>query len=219
MTSKPADQSDAIRSYVTETISRETELQRRLRAETARLPQANMQVSADQAAFLAFLVRLVGAGRALEVGTFTGYSALAIAGALPPDGILIACDISAEWTAVGRRYWQEAGVADRIDLRLGPAAGTLAALIGNGAAGSFDFAFIDADKGGYDAYYEAALTLVRPGGLVALDNMLWPTTVDGSLADDAAQAIHALNRKIRDDDRVDASLVTVGGGMMLARKR
>jgi predicted O-methyltransferase YrrM len=156
--------------YVNEVLVQESELQRRLRAETARLPAAGMQVAAEQGAFLAFLVRLIGARRALEVGTFTGYSALCIAQALPPGGELVACDISEEWTRIARRYWREAGVAGRITLRLAPARQTRAALVEEGA--SFDFAFIDADKESYDAYSEAALALLRPGGLVALDNML-----------------------------------------------
>jgi caffeoyl-CoA O-methyltransferase len=212
--------SDAVEHYVSEVVTRETPVQRRLRAETAALPHDRMQIGPDQGAFLALLVRLLGARRALEIGTFTGYSALAVASALPEDGRLIACDVNEEWTRIARRYWDEAGVSGRIDLRLGPAAETLAGLLRGGAAGSFDFAFIDADKESYDAYYEACLVLVRPGGLIAVDNMLW----SGAVADPAAQdpetrAIRALNAKARDDARVDACLLTVGDGVLLARKR
>jgi predicted O-methyltransferase YrrM len=211
---------EQIEKYVSSFITQETPLQRRLRAETAVLPEARMQIGPDQGALLALLIHLIGARRALEVGTFTGYSALAVASALPPDGRLVACDVSEKWTAIGRRYWEEAGVADRIDLRLGPAVDTLAGLLREGAAGSFDFAFIDADKESYDAYYEACLRLVRPGGLLAIDNVLWfGAVVDPSAVDAETEAIRALNRKVRDDGRVEACLLTVGDGVMLARKR
>ncbi|HEX7125445.1 MAG TPA: class I SAM-dependent methyltransferase [Thermodesulfobacteriota bacterium] len=206
--------------YVNETITREPEVARRLRAETSALPEAGMQIGPDQAALLGLLARLVGARRALEVGTFTGMSALAVASALPPDGRLVCCDVSETWTRIARRYWTEAGVADRIDLRLGPARATLEAMLRSGEAGTYDFAFIDADKTGYDAYYEACLALLRPGGLVLVDNVLW----SGAVADPADQdadtaAIRALNLKIRDDARVDAVLLTVGDGLTIARKR
>jgi predicted O-methyltransferase YrrM len=211
---------EAIERYLGEIVTRETPLQRRLRAETARLPLAGMQIGPDQGAFLALLVRLVGARRALEIGTFTGMSALWVAAALPPDGTLVACDTSEEWTRIARRYWADAGVAGRIDLRLGPAIDTLAALIRERGPGSFDFAFIDADKPSYDAYYEACLRLLRPGGLVAIDNVLWSGAVATARARDAnTRALRALNLKIRDDARVDACLASVGDGVMLARKR
>jgi caffeoyl-CoA O-methyltransferase len=211
---------DAVERYLGEVVTRETPIQRRLRAETARLPMAGMQIGPDQGAFLALLVRLVGARRALEIGTFTGMSALAVAAALPPDGTLVACDVSEEWTRIARRYWQEAGVAGRIDLRLGPAADTVAALLRERGPGSFDFAFIDADKPSYDLYYEACLRLLRPGGLVAIDNVLWSGAVATARARDAnTRALRALNLKIRDDARVDACLLSVGDGLMLARKR
>jgi predicted O-methyltransferase YrrM len=211
---------EAIEQYVNGFITQETPLQRRLRAETAALPEARMQIGPDQGALLALLVRLTGARRALEVGTFTGTSALAMAAALPPDGRLITCDVSEEWTAIARRYWQEAGVAGRIDLRLGPAVETLAGLLRDGAGETFDFAFIDADKESYDAYYENCLRLVRPGGLLAIDNVLWSGAVaDPSAVDAETAAIRALNAKVRDDGRVEACLLTVGDGVMLARKR
>jgi predicted O-methyltransferase YrrM len=210
---------DAVETYVTRLTRRESPLQQRLRAETRRLPQAGMQIGPDQGALLAMLVRLVGARRALEIGTFTGMSALAVAAALPADGRLVACDASDEWTAIARRYWAEAGLDGRIELRLGPAKDTLAALLREGAAGSFDFAFIDADKTGYDGYYEACLDLVRPGGLITIDNVLWSGAVaDPAVRDRETRALRALNAKIRDDARVEACLLTVGDGVMLVRK-
>ena len=210
---------EAVESYVW-AHSREGAVAARLREETAKLPQAGMQIGPDQAAFLALLVRAIGAKRCVEIGTFTGMSALAVASALPDDGKLVCCDISAEWTAIARRYWSEAGVAGRIDLRLAPALDTLRDLAAHGGKGAYDFAFIDADKSGYDAYYEACLELLRPGGLVALDNMLWSGKVaDASVHDADTDAIRALNAKIHADRRVDAPLLTVGDGVMLARKR
>jgi predicted O-methyltransferase YrrM len=211
---------DAVERYVTRDITRESALQERLRAETARLPQGGMQIGADQGALLVFLVRAIGATRALEIGTFTGYSALAVAAALPADGKLICCDVSEEWTAIARRYWREAGVAHRVELRLAPAVETLSTLRAELGSGAFDFAFIDADKSSYDAYYESCLDLVRPGGLIALDNMLWNGQVaDPKAHDSDTDALRALNAKIRDDARVDSCLLTVGDGVMLVRKR
>lgn len=211
---------DKVERYVTKDLARETALQKRLRDETARLPQAGMQIGADQGALLALLVHAIGAKNALEIGTFTGYSALAVAMALPEDGKLICCDVSEEWTAIARRYWKEAGVASRIDLRLAPALETLRGLRAERGAGSFDFAFIDADKPAYDAYYEACLELMRSGGLIALDNMLWSGDVaDPKKRDAHTAALRTLNAKIRDDARVDCCLLTVGDGVMLARKR
>ena len=209
--------SDKIEDYVL-AHTRESEVAARLRAETATLPQARMQIGPDQAEFLALLVRSIGARRCLEIGTFTGYSALAVAAALPADGKLICCDISEEWTAMGRRYWAEAGVAARIDLRLAPALDTLNDLLAHGGGGQFDFAFIDADKAGYDGYYEACLKLLRAGGLIALDNMLWSGRVADPQQHDAdTDAIRALNAKIHADSRVDSALLTVGDGVMVVR--
>jgi predicted O-methyltransferase YrrM len=209
----------AVDDYLRTEVARETSVQQRLRVETSRLPLGGMQIGADQGVLLAFLVRLIGARNAIEVGTFTGYSALSVASALVPGGRLVCCDISEEWTAIARRYWAEAGVADRIELHLQPAQLTLGELLRNDGAGSFDFAFIDADKTGYDAYYEACLALLRAGGLIAIDNVLW----SGTVADPADQkpdtvALRNLTAKIRDDSRVDACLVTVGDGVLLARK-
>jgi predicted O-methyltransferase YrrM len=191
-----------------------------LREETSKLPGAGMQISPEQGQFMRLLVELLGAQRTLEVGVFTGYSSLCVALALPADGELVACDVSAEYTAIARRYWQQAGVEGRIRLELRPALETLDRLVASGAGGSFDFAFIDADKDNYLAYYERALTLLRRGGLIAIDNVLW----GGSVADPEDQkpstlAIRALNARLRDDERVSVSLVPIGDGLFLARKR
>jgi predicted O-methyltransferase YrrM len=211
---------DPIEQYLNGFVTVETAIQRRLRAETSALPQARMQIGADQGAFMALLVRLVGARRALEIGTFTGYSAMAIAAALPPGGRLITCDVSEEWTAIARRYWCEAGLTEEIELRLGDARGTLAVLRAEAGDSSFDFAFIDADKPGYDSYYEACLHLVRPGGLILIDNVLWSgKVVDATVVDADTAAIRALNEKIRDDARVEGCLLPVGDGLMVVRKR
>lgn len=211
---------EAVETYLTETLAKETPLQRRLREETRKLPMGMMQIGPDQGVFLALLVRLMGARLALEIGTFTGYSALAVAAALPVDGKLICCDVSEEWTAIARRYWREAGLADRIELHLRPAIETLDALLHEGRSGSFDFAFIDAEKTGYDAYYERVLQLLRPGGLAAIDNVLWSGRVaDPECNDDDTAALKALNLKIRDDARVESVLVSIGDGVTLARKR
>ncbi len=211
---------DDLRSYLIDHSVRESDVMRRLREETAALPDSNMQIGPEQGQFMALLVELVGAQQALEVGTFTGYSALAVAAALPEHGRLVACDVSEEWTAVARRYWKEAGVAHKIELRLAPAADTLDALLGEGGEGRFDFAFIDADKEGYDGYYERALRLVRAGGLIAIDNTLWGgNVVDRSVTDDATEAIRRLNEKLAADARISLSMVPIGDGLSLARVR
>jgi len=211
---------EKVERYVTHELARESSVQKRLRDETARLPHGGMQIGADQGSLLALLVRSIGAKNAIEIGTFTGYSALAVAMALPDAGKLICCDVSEEWTSIARRYWKEAGVERKIDLRLAPALDTLRILRSERGVGSFDFAFIDADKPAYDAYYEACLELIRGGGLIALDNMLWSGDVaDPKKRDAHTAALRALNAKIRDDTRVDCCLLTVGDGVMLARKR
>ena len=198
---------------------RQSDLERRLREETAGMKHGGMQIGPDQGAFFAILVRSIGARRALEIGTFTGYSALAVAGALPADGRLVCCDVSDEWTQVARRYWREAGLADRIDLRIAPANDTLAALARDPGPDSFDFAFVDADKTGYDGYYERCLTLVRAGGLIAFDNTLWSGTVaDPARSDADTEALRALNAKAHADLRVDACLLTIGDGILLVRR-
>jgi predicted O-methyltransferase YrrM len=210
---------DRLYDYILDVSLREPDVLRRLRDETRAMPNFQMQIAPEQGQFMALLVRLTGARRILEIGTFTGYSALAMALALPPDGRLVACDVSEEWTAIARRYWAEAGVDVLIDLRLAPALDTLDRLIADGQAGRFDTAFIDADKGNYLAYYERALDLLRPGGLVMVDNVLWGGRVVDDPKDADAEAIQAFNAALRDDDRVDVSLVPIGDGLTLARKR
>ncbi|MDM7946409.1 MAG: class I SAM-dependent methyltransferase [Oceanibaculum nanhaiense] len=209
-----------LRAYLIGSSVREPALLTRLREETASLPAGGMQISPEQGQLMRLLVELTGAKRCLEVGTFTGYSALCVAMALPADGTLVCCDVNAEWTGIGRRYWQEAGLDHKIDLRLAPATETLEALIADGEAGSFDFAFIDADKGNYDRYYEAALTLLRPGGLIGVDNVLWGgSVINAAKQDEDTLAIQALNAKIAKDERVTPAMIPIGDGLTLARKR
>jgi predicted O-methyltransferase YrrM len=211
---------DALYGYLLDVSLREPPLLAELRAETAAMPMAQMQISPEQGQFMALLVEALGVRKALEIGTFTGYSALWMALALPADGRLVCCDIDEGYAAVARRYWERAGVTGRIELKLAPAAETLRTLIAGGGGDSFDFAFIDADKKNYDAYYEGAMRLVRPGGLILIDNVLWSGAVaDPSKTDPDTSAIRALNRKIRDDRRVAASLLPVGDGLMLVRRR
>ena len=210
----------ALQAYMAEYGAREAPAQRALRAESAAHPRAGVQIAPEQAQFLGLLVRLLGARRVVEVGTFCGYSALAMALALPEGGELVTCELDAETAAVGRRHWEAAGAAARIALRLGPALATLDALLAAGGTGRFDLAFIDADKRDVDAYYERCLALVRPGGLVAVDNALWNGTVADAAADDAdTVALRALNRKVHSDPRVDMALLPVGDGMNLVRRR
>ncbi len=211
---------DALYDYLVRVTVREPELLVRLRRETASMRGSGMQIAPEQGQLMTLLVELTGARRALEIGTYTGYSSLCVAAALPDDGQLIACDVSDEYTQVARRYWQEAKVAHKIELRLAPALQTLDALLAEGAAESFDFAFIDADKEGYDAYYERSLRLLRSGGLIAVDNALWDGSVADPSRDDAGtRAIRALNQKAAGDARVTMSLVPIGDGLLLARKR
>ena len=211
---------DALYRYLLEQSLREHPAQAALRAATAAHPHAGMQISPEQGQFMALLVKLLGAHRAIEIGVFTGYSALTVALALPDDGRLLACDISDEYTRVGRPFWEEAGVAKKIELVLAPARATLDARLAAGAAGQYDFAFIDADKTGYDAYYERCLQLLRPGGLIAIDNTLWGGKVAHPAIDDAdTAALQALNAKLHDDSRIDLSLLPIGDGLTLARKR
>lgn len=212
--------SDDLRDYILSVSLREDAVLRRLREETSRHEFSRMQVAPEQGQLLALLVRLTGARRALEIGVFTGYSALCVARALPADGRLVACDINVDWTAVAQRYWQEAGVDDRIDLRLAPALETLDALLQAGEAGRFDFAFIDADKTGYLAYFEKVCALLRPGGLVAIDNTLWSgSVIDPDRQDEDTRAIREFNRSLHADDRVDVSLIPIADGLTLALKR
>ena len=211
---------DALHDYLLSVSLRETDVQRQLREDTARLPEAGMQLSPEQGQFLQLVVRLTGARRCLEIGTFPGYSALAVALALPDDGFITACDVSETWTDMAWRYWQAAGVAHKIFLRLAPARETLDALLEQDQAGLYDFAFIDADKEGYLDYYERALRLLRTGGLIAVDNTLWSgRPADPAVTDADTAAIRAFNRRLHADTRVDLSVLPVGDGLTLARKR
>jgi caffeoyl-CoA O-methyltransferase len=220
MSSRTIQMTDRLYDYLLKVSLREPPLLAELRAETAKLPMAGMQISPEQGQFMALLAELIGARRAIEVGTFTGYSSLCVALALPADGKLIACDISEEFTSVARRYWAKSGIADRIELRLAPALDTLKSLLAGGGAGSFDFAFIDADKTQYDAYYEAILKLLRPGGLITIDNVLWSGAVaDGRKRDADTVALRALNEKLKGDKRISLSMLPIGDGLTLARKR
>lgn len=220
MSSRSAFLPPQIQAYIDATTLRDLPVLRELREETARLPQAGMQTGADQVQFLQLLVRLIGARRCIEVGVFTGYSALGVALALPQDGRIVACDVSEEYTSIARRYWERAGVAEKIDLYLAPAVQTLDELLRAGDAERFDFAYIDADKTGYDAYYERCLSLLRPNGIVAIDNVLWSgEVVDAATTDADTRALRALNEKIGRDERVDASLLPMGDGLMVVRKR
>ena len=220
MANKTIGISDELAAYVVEVGTREPELLVRLREETAALPQHGMQIAPEQGAFLALLVELIGARRCIEVGTFTGYSSTVVALALPEDGRLVCCDVSEEWTSLARKYWDEAGVAGKIDLRIAPATETLDRLLADGEQDAFDFAFIDADKAGYDGYYERVLRLVRPGGLIALDNTLWGGQVlDQDTDDKDTRALQALNTKLADDERITLCLLPLADGVTLARRR
>lgn len=212
---------DTLVRYILDHSLREHPAQVALRAATRSHPQAGMQISPEQGQFMALLVKLLGVRRAIEVGVFTGYSALTVALALPEDGRLLACDISDDYTRVGKPFWEQAGVARKIDLQLAPALHTLDARLAAGEAGSHDFAFIDADKSSYDAYYERCLSLVRPGGLIAIDNTLWGGSVarPSREADADTRALQALNIKLHGDERIDLSLLPLGDGLTLARKR
>jgi len=207
-------------AYYEKVALREPKLFAALREETAQLPMARMQIAPEQGQLMGMLVRLMSARRCIEVGVFTGYSSLAVALALPEDGELLACDVSEEWTAIARRYWQRAGVADKINLVLAPALATLDAELAAGRAGTFDFAFIDADKTNYARYYERCLTLLRPGGMIAVDNTLWSGRVaDPKVRDADTRALRAFNAKVAVDERVDLCLVPIADGLTLCRKR
>jgi caffeoyl-CoA O-methyltransferase len=220
MSNKTLPMDDRLYDYLLANSLREPEILAQLRQETANHPQSNMQIAPEQGQLMTLLVQLIGVKKALEVGTFTGYSSLAVALALPPDGKLIACDINEKDAAIAQRYWQQAGVADKIDLRIAPALATLDQLLAAGEASSFDFAFIDADKSNYANYYDRALELVRPGGLIAIDNVLWSGQVADPLVQDSrTEAIRAFNQKLHQDDRVTLSLVPIADGLTLAMKR
>ena len=220
MSSRTIVLNDALYEYLLSVSLREPDVLCRLREETAKMPQHNMQTSPEQGQFIALLVELTGARKCLEVGTFTGYSTLSLALALPEDGQIVACDISEEFTSLAKPYWQEAGVAGKIDLRLGPALETLDALIADGESGAFDFAFIDADKVNYQGYFQRALDLIRRGGLILVDNVLWSgAVVDPARDDEDTEAIRAFNQACAGDPRISLSLVPIGDGLTLARKR
>ena len=220
MSSRTIVLNDALYEYLLSVSLREPDVLCRLREETAKMPQHNMQISPEQGQFIALLVELTGARKCLEVGTFTGYSTLSVALALPEDGQIVACDISEEFTSRAKPYWQEAGVAGKIELRLGPALETLDALIADGESGAFDFAFIDADKVNYQGYFQRALDLIRRGGLILVDNVLWSgAVVDPARDDEDTEAIRAFNQACADDPRISLSLVPIGDGLTLARKR
>jgi len=212
--------SQEIHAYLVKVGVREPDVLRKLRDRTAAIPEHGMQIAPEQGAFMSLLVKVMGARNCLEVGTFTGYSSTAVALALPPDGRLVCCDVSREWTDIARETWTEAGVADRVELRLGPAIETLDQLLADDGAGRFDFAFIDADKPNYDGYVERALRLVRPGGLIAIDNVLWSGRVaDASVDDESTVAIRSLNEKLASDERVEIAIVPIGDGLTLLRIR
>ena len=220
MSSRTIVLNDALYEYLLSVSLREPDVLCRLREETAKMPQNNMQISPEQGQFMALLVELTGARKCLEIGTFTGYSTLSLALALPEDGQIVACDISEEFTSRAKPYWQKAGVAGKIDLRLGPALETLDALIADGESGAFDFAFIDADKVNYQGYFQRSLDLIRRGGLILVDNVLWSgAVVDPARNDEDTEAIRAFNQTRAGDPRISLSLVPIGDGLTLARKR
>ncbi len=220
MSNQTLNLDDRLYRYLVSHSVHEPEVLTALRHETAQHPMAQMQIAPEQGQFMALLVQLLGVTKALEVGVFTGYSALRVALAMPPHGRLVACDVSEEYTAIARRYWEKAGVADKIDLRIAPATHTLTQLIEAGETNSFDFAFIDADKSGYPTYYEQALQLVSPGGLIAIDNVLWSGQVaDPEATDSRTNTLRRLNKAIHNDNRVVASLVPIADGLTLAMKK
>ena len=219
MSSRTLNLDDTVYQYLLGHSLREHPAQAALREATRTHPHAMMQISPEQGQFMALLIHLLGARRTIEIGVFTGYSALSVALALPDDGKVLACDISDEYTRIGVPHWNAAGVAHKIDLQLAPALTTLDARINAGEQGQYDFAFIDADKSGYDAYYERCLTLLRIGGLIAIDNTLWSGKVATPAEDADTAALQALNSKLHRDERVDISMLPIGDGLTLARKR
>lgn len=220
MTNRSLSLDDRLYDYLLAVSLREPEILAELRRETATHPMSMMQIAPEQGQFMALLVQLIGAKKTLEVGVFTGYSALVVALALPLDGKVVACDVSEDYTSIARRYWEKAGIAHKIDLRIAPAIETLNQLIASGHINTFDFAFIDADKSSYDQYYEQALQLIRPGGLIIIDNVLWSGAVaDPTVTDNRTEKIRSLNQKLHQDERVTLSLVPIADGLALAVKK
>jgi len=220
VSNKTFTMSDTLGEYMQSVSLREPDVLTRLREETSRLSMSMMQIAPEQGQFMQLLVKALGIRRAIEVGVFTGYSTLCVALAMPDDGRIVACDINKKWTDIAQRYWKEAGVDNKIELRLAPALETLDTLIGEQLQNKFDFAFIDADKEGYKDYYERVLALIRPGGLIAIDNTLWNGNVaDESNQTESTQAIRDINRHLHTDERVDISLLPIGDGLTLALKR
>ncbi len=220
MTDRTLGLNSALYDYLQSVSLREPEILTQLRQETAQHPMGRMQIAPEQGQFMALLVQLMGAKKTLELGVFTGYSSLAVALALPPEGKVVACEVSQEYAAIAHRYWQQAGVVSKIDLHIAPAQATLERLLAEGQADTFDFAFIDADKSNYSSYYEQALELVRPGGLIAVDNVLWSGRVaDPQVRDNRTNRIRAFNQSLHQDRRVTLSLVPLGDGLTLALKR
>ena len=219
MTKQTLGLEQSLYDYLLSISLREPTILTQLRQETAQMPRSIMQISPEQGQFMALLVKLIGAKKTLEIGVFTGYSSLVVALALPADGKIVACDVSEEYTSVARRYWQRAGVEDKIDLHIAPALETLDHLLTAGEGGTFDFAFIDADKGNYENYYEQCLKLIRTGGLIAIDNVLWSGKVaDREIEDNQTNKIRAFNRKLHEDSRITISLVPIADGLTLAIK-
>lgn len=220
MSNKTFTMSDTLGAYMQSVSLREPDVLTRLREETSRMSMSMMQIAPEQGQFMQLLVKALGVRHAIEVGVFTGYSTLCVALAMPDDGRIVACDINKEWTDIAQRYWKEANVDHKIELRLAPALDTLDALIDEQLQNKFDFAFIDADKAGYKDYYERVLALIRPGGLIAIDNTLWNGSVtDESDQTESTQAIRDINRHLHADERVDISLLPIGDGLTLALKR
>lgn len=220
MANRTLNLTDALYDYLLSVSLREADVLQQLRQETAKHRMSQMQIAPEQGQFMALLLRLMGAKKVLEIGVFTGYSSLCMASALPDDGQLLACDVSEDYTAIARRYWQLAGVDHKIDLRIAPALETLDALLAGGQAETFDFAFIDADKSNYPQYYERSLQLIRPGGLIALDNVLWSGRVaDPTETQNRTERIRALNQSLHTDDRIELSLLPIADGLTLALKK
>jgi predicted O-methyltransferase YrrM len=220
MTKQTTGLEKTLADYIQSISLREPDILKQLREETAKLSMARMQISPEQGQFMALLAQLMGAKKTLEIGVFTGYSALAVALALPDDGKVIACDISEEYTAIAKDFWERAGVSEKIDLRIAPALETLDQLISEDETGSFDLAFIDADKRNYENYYERALRLLRPGGLILIDNVLWSgKVVDPTITDKQTQAIREFNQKLHQDSRISLSLIAIADGLTLVLKR